>query len=92
MITNLIELCMGKLILKHLIGNNCSEFRNELVKCYFFKITLGSEVIIILQKKNSCFQTRALNAICHMLCLNPTLKLSFEFRMSYFLLVSYVHH
>ena len=56
MITNLTELCMGKLILNHLIGNNCSEFRNELANCYFFKITLGSEVIITLQKKTVAFK------------------------------------
>ena len=31
MITNLIELCVEKLILNHLNGNNCSDFRNELL-------------------------------------------------------------
>ena len=30
MITYLIEPCVGKLILNHLNGNNCPEFRNEL--------------------------------------------------------------
>ena len=42
MITNLITPCMGKLILNHLIENNCLEFRNGFLGSYFFKLTLGS--------------------------------------------------
>ena len=42
MITNLIEPHIGKLILNHLIRNNCSEFRNGPLDSYFFKLTLGN--------------------------------------------------
>ena len=45
MITNLIEPRMGKLILSHLIVNNCLEFRNGLLDSYFFKLTLGSDCL-----------------------------------------------
>ena len=34
---------MGKLILNHLVGNNCPEFRNGLLDSDFFKLTLGSD-------------------------------------------------
>ena len=44
-ITNVIELRMGKLILNHLIGNNYPEFRNGLLDSYFFKVTLGSDCL-----------------------------------------------
>ena len=78
MITNLIEPCMGKLILNHLIGNICSEFRNGLLDSYFFKLTLGSDCLelcfwrvvfktILAQqhyKNTSRFQTIALSTIC----------------------------
>ena len=59
MITNLIKPRIGKLILTHLIGNNCPEFRNGLLDCYFIKLTLrmiawnfvsGHPVSVILQK------------------------------------------
>ena len=40
MVTNLIESCMGKMILNHLIGNNCPEFLNGLLGSYFYKLTL----------------------------------------------------
>ena len=43
MITNLIELRREKLILNHLIGNNCPEFPNGLLDSYFFKLNLGSD-------------------------------------------------
>ena len=42
MITNLIEPCMGKMILNHLTGNNCPEFLNGLLRSYFYKLTLES--------------------------------------------------
>ena len=45
MITNLIELCMEKLILNHLIGNNCPEFCNGLPDSYFFKPILRSDCL-----------------------------------------------
>ena len=38
MITNLIEPRVRKLILKHLIGNIFSEFRNGFLDSYFFKL------------------------------------------------------
>ena len=40
MITKLIELCIGKLILNHLVGNDCREFGNGLLDSHFFKLTL----------------------------------------------------
>ena len=55
MITNLNEPCIGKLILNQLIGNNCPEFRNELMGSYFFKLTLGSDCLEL------CFWTVALS-------------------------------
>ena len=45
MITNLIEARMGKLILNHLIGNNCPVFGNGLLATCFFKLTLGSDCL-----------------------------------------------
>ena len=45
MITNLIEPRMWKLILNHLIGNNCPEFRNGLLDSYFFKLNLGNDCL-----------------------------------------------
>ena len=87
MITNLIEPRMGKLILSHLIVNNCPEFRNGLLDSYFFKLTLGSDCLelwfsrvalktILTQqcyKNLSRFQTRALSTIWyHILSLNLT--------------------
>ena len=42
---------MGKLILNHLIRNNYPEFRNGLLDCYFFKLTLGSDCLEL------CFST-----------------------------------
>ena len=43
MITNVIELCMGKVIPNHLIRNNYPESRNGLLDVYIFKLTLGSD-------------------------------------------------
>ena len=40
---NFIFCAVGKLILTHLIGNNCSEFRNGFLDSYVFKPTLGSD-------------------------------------------------
>ena len=45
MITNLIELFIWKLILNHLIRNNCSEFLNRLLDSYFFMLTLRSDYL-----------------------------------------------
>ena len=45
MITNMIELRVGKLTLNHLIGINCPEFRNELLDSYVFKLNLGSDCL-----------------------------------------------
>ena len=45
MITNMIEPRIRKLILNHLIGNNCPEFYNRLLDSYFFKLTLGSDYL-----------------------------------------------
>ena len=45
MITNMIDQRMAKLILNHLIGNNCVEFRNGLLDTCFFKLTLGSDCL-----------------------------------------------
>ena len=41
--TSLIELYMGKLILNHLVGNNCPEFRSRLLDSCFFKLALRSD-------------------------------------------------
>ena len=43
--TSLIEPRKGKLILHHLIENNCLEFRNDLLDSYFYKLTLGSDCL-----------------------------------------------
>ena len=40
MITNLIELRIGKLILNHFIKNNCPEFPNGILDSYFFQIDI----------------------------------------------------
>ena len=45
MMTDLIEPRMEKLILNHLIGNNCPVFRNGSLGSYFFKLTLGSDYL-----------------------------------------------
>ena len=42
MITYLIALHIDKLILNHVIGNNCTDFRNELLYSYLLKLILGS--------------------------------------------------
>ena len=43
MITNLIKSRLEKLVLNHLIGNNCPMFRNGLLD--FFKLTSGSDYL-----------------------------------------------
>ena len=45
MITNSIKPRMGKLVLNHLIENNCPKFRNGLLDSYCFKLTLGSDCV-----------------------------------------------
>ena len=57
MMTNLIEPRTVKLILSHLIGNNCPEFHNGLLYSYFFKLTLGSDCFQL------CFWRIAYNTI-----------------------------
>ena len=42
---------MGTLILNHLIRNNYPEFRNGLLDCYFFKLTLENDCLEL------CFST-----------------------------------
>ena len=83
MITNLIEPRVRKLILKHLIGNIFSEFRNGFLDSYFFKLTLGSDCLelyfwtvafetILTQwynKNTSRSQTTTLNTILRIWCL-----------------------
>ena len=83
MITTLIEPSMGKLILNHLIANNCPGICNELQASYFFKLTLGSDCLelhfwvvafktILTQfyyKNISLFQIRPINKIRHICCL-----------------------
>ena len=44
MISNLIGPRMRKLIVNHLIGNNCREFCCGLLDSYLFKLNLGSEL------------------------------------------------
>ena len=77
MITNLMELRMGKVILNRLTGNNCREFCNGPLDSYFFRLTLGNDCLelcflavafktILTQlyyKNTSLFQTRASNTI-----------------------------
>ena len=99
MITNMIEPCMGKLILNHLIGNNSFEFGNGLLDSCFLKLTLGSDFWelfldshfqnhpdpVILQKYQSLSnQNFKLNS-AHMPSLNLTPKLSFEPRFCMFI-------
>ena len=43
MITILIKTRWEKVILNHLIGNNCPELPNGLPDSYFFKLNLGSD-------------------------------------------------
>ena len=57
MITNLIEPGMRKLILNHLIGNYCPEFRNGFLDIYLFKLTLESDCLEL------CFWTVAFKTI-----------------------------
>ena len=45
MINNLIEPCLGKVLLNHLIGNSCPKFRNGLLGIYFSKLTSGSDCL-----------------------------------------------
>ena len=57
MIANLIELCMGKLQLNHLIGNSCPAFLDGLPDSYFFMLTLRSNCLEL------CFWAVAFKAI-----------------------------
>ena len=75
-ITNVIELRMGKLILNHLIGNNYPEFRSGLLDSYFFKLTLGSDYLEL------CFSAL-------MPSLNSARKLPFELRLRVFIINVY---
>ena len=43
MTINLRESHMGKLMLNHMIGNNCAEFGEGLLDSYFFKLSLESD-------------------------------------------------
>ena len=45
MTPNLIEMRLGKLIINHLIGNNCPEIRNRLLDSCLFKLTLGRDYL-----------------------------------------------
>ena len=45
LMTNLIEPRMEKLIINHLIGNNCPEFRHGFLDLYFFKLIVGSDCL-----------------------------------------------
>ena len=57
MITNLIELRMGKLILNHLLGNTCPEFCSGVLDSWKIKSTLGSDCLEL------CFWRVALKSI-----------------------------
>ena len=98
MTTNLIEPRIGKLILNHLIGNNCPEFLNDgLLDSHFFKLTLESGCLEL------CFKTVAFknvltqsfssqgfkHKLAHMCSLNLTPKLSFELRFCIFIINVY---
>ena len=84
MITNLIEPCMGKLILNHLFGNTRPEFCNGVLDSYFFKLTLGSDCLFreshfqnhpdsaILQKYQSLSNQNFKHISVHMPSLNLT--------------------
>ena len=89
MITNLIEPPKKKLILNHLIGNNCPEFRNGLLDSYFFKLNLRSDCLelcfwtvdfknqpdsVILQKCQSRSNQSFKRNSVHMPSLNLTLS------------------
>ena len=96
MITNLIEPCMGKLIINHLIGNNCPLVRNGLLKLFFqtdFRRWLFGTLFlyscfqnhesVILQEYQSLLNQSFKHNLVPMPSFNLTLKLSFEptFRM-----------
>ena len=53
MVTNLIEPCMEKLIIR----NNCPDFRNKLLNSNLFKLTLGRDCL------EPCFCTVAFKSI-----------------------------
>ena len=57
MITTLVEPRMRKLILNHMIGNTCPEFRNRLQNSYFFKLNSVSGCLEL------CFSTVAFKTI-----------------------------
>ena len=88
MIFNLIETHMGKLILNHLIGNNCPEFRNGLMDSYFFKLTLGIDYLELCFGTVTFKTTLKYNS-AHILSLNLTPKLNFESRFHMFSIYVY---
>ena len=100
MIITLLESHMGKLILNHLIGNNCAEFGVGLLDSYFFKLSLESDSLelwfwtvgfkTILSHNDNITKLSGLNTIGRIsLSLNLTLKLSFEPRFCMFIVNGY---
>ena len=98
MIANLIEPPMGKLILNHLIGNKCPEFRDRFLDSYFFKLTFGSDCLelyfwTVAFKTNQKYQSISNQSfkrnLAHMPCLNLTPKLSFESCFRMFIITGY---
>ena len=100
MTISLIESHMGKLILNHLIGNDCPKFGVELLDNYFFKLSLGSDSLelwfwtvgfkTILSHNDNITKLSGLNKIRRIsLSLNLTPMLSFEPRFRIFIINGY---
>ena len=72
---------MGKVILNHLIGNNCPEFRNGLLGSYFFKLTcrVNLDFIWIFVSGQSFLKSSGLSSITKILALfKPELLTQFD--------------
>ena len=105
MITNLIEPCMGKLILNHLFGNNCPRVLQWASGQLLFQTTLGSDCLelflespfpsqnhpdsVILQKYQSLSNRNFKHNAVHMLPLNLTSRVSFKSRFRLFMINGY---
>ena len=97
MITNSIQSANGEA--NHWIGNNCSEFRNELLDSDFRKRMFGTLFLdsrfqnypdsVMLQKYHSHSNQNFKHNLAHMTSLDLTPKLSFEPRFRMFTINDY---
>ena len=89
----MIEPHIGKLILNHLIVNNCPEFRNGLLDLLMFQVEFRKSLLgtffldirfqsrpdsVLLRKYQSLSNDSFKHNLGHMLSLNLTPKISFE--------------